>query len=377
MWLRLIKGLGPILEKRLLGYFGSPQEVYNAEKIDLINVDGIGQALAKNIISLRSLDKAYHILEECQEKNIKLLTYDDPLYPTIAKDYNYAPSLLYYRGNIRPNSEGVAIVGSRRCSTYGKEISLNVGAFLAQNNIPVISGMAKGIDSYAHIACVKNGGYTIAFLGNGVDICYPLEHRDLMEAIIGKGAVISEYPPGTKSKPEYFPKRNGLISSWSKKVLVVEASEKSGALITADFAKSQGKEVYVPPHEINSNSGKGSNKLLLEGAKLYLEPSQLLFDKVSIRTPSNSINSPRNPKESISPLKSVSKEVKSIKTTLFTPLEERIIDTLKNKAMTIEEISIKANISQAELIELLSVMELDGKVKAFAGGRYMASAPVT
>lgn len=134
---------------------------------------------------------------------------------------------------------------------------------------------------------------------------------------------------------------------------MVEASERSGALITADFAKSQGKEVYVPPHQINSSSGMGSNKLLLEGAKVYLEPSQLLFGKASIKIPSDSLKSSRDFKENTSSFKWINKEAKPIKATLLTPLEERVVNSLKDKAMTIEEISIKANIPQAELIELL------------------------
>lgn len=362
LWLRTIKGLGPIMEKRLLSRFGCPKSIYDACKDELLTIKGIGEALANSIISCRSLEKAYSILNECEKKNIKLLSYNDPLYPDIAKEFSYAPTLLYYKGIIKENIDGVAIVGSRKCSSYGKEIALSVAKYLAQNNITVISGMAKGIDSYAHISCLKNGGHTIAFLGNGVDICYPIEHRELIEAIAEKGAIISEYPPETKPRAEYFPKRNALISSWSRKILVVEAAEKSGALITANIAIKQGKELYVPPHEINSGSGKGSNKLLLGGANIFLYPSQLLLNnqnlaksKNQIKTKTTNINKANN---------------NTVKRVELSSIEEKILTSLSEATKTVEEIRMDVQINLSDLIEHISIMELEGKICAVAGGRY-------
>lgn len=367
LWLRTIKGLGPIIEKRLLSVFDNPKAIYDASQEELKTVHGIGNSISNTILSNRSLEKAYSILNQCEKYNIKILTYNDYLYSNIAKEYPDAPTLLYYRGNIKKNCEGVAIVGSRRCSEYGKEIAITTAKYLAKNNMPVISGMAKGIDSYAHISCIKNGGYTLAFLGCGVDICYPVEHRELMEAIIENGAVISEYPPGTRPRAEHFPKRNRLISSWSKKVLVVEAAEKSGALITANYAKSQGKDVYVPPHEIFGNTGKGTNKLLLEGAKIYLEPSQLLFES----------DSSNNIKEDIinviPPKVAQTNKILSNNKVDLSPIEEKIISCISNDPKPIEVISIETQLDQIELIGYISEMELEGKVSALAGGRYRAS----
>lgn len=360
VWLRQIKGLGPVIEKRLLNHFITPKLIYEACEEELMTIMGIGNTLAKNIISSRSLDKAYVVIEECKSKNIKLLTYDDPLYPSIAKDYAEAPTLLYYRGNIIDNIEGVAIVGSRRCSDYGKEVAIGAAEYLAKNNIPVISGMAKGIDGYSHTACLRSGGYTIAFLGNGVDVCYPTEHRELMEAIIDNGAVISEYPPGTRARAEFFPKRNGLISSWSRKVLVVEAAERSGALITANLAKAQGKEIYVPPHEIYSTTGKGTNQLISEGANIYLHPSQLIIDNSSRLEVLIKQDSPK---------KKISNERLKIEVALL-PVEEKILSCIIDTSKTIEEIGRAIKMSQIDLIEYISIMELEGKIKAVVGGRY-------
>jgi DNA processing protein len=366
LWLRTIKRLGPIIEKRLLSVFDNPKAIYDASQEELKAVHGIGNSISNTILSNRSLEKAYSILNECEKHNIKILTYNDCLYPSISKEYDDAPTLLYYRGTLKENCEGVAIVGSRRCSEYGKEIAITTAEYLAKNNIPVISGMAKGIDSYAHISCIKNGGYTLAFLGCGVDICYPVEHIELMEAIIENGAVISEYPPGSRPRAEHFPKRNRLISSWSKKVLVVEAAEKSGALITANHTKSQGKEVYVPPHEIFSITGKGTNKLLIEGAKMFVDPSQLLIQSITSNDKENIV-------DSILPKVAQTNKTLSNNKVDLSPIEEKIISCISNDPKPIEIISFETKIDQIELIGYLSEMELEGKVSALAGGRYKAS----
>jgi DNA processing protein len=359
IWLKQIPRCGPILQKRLLDHFGSPNLIYDACKEELMSVHGIGEALAESILSERSLNKAYATLEIMEKKKIQLLTYMDPLYPSMAKEYAEAPILLYYRGSIQENMEGVAIVGSRRCSHYGKQIAIGAAEYLAHHHISVISGMAKGIDGYAHTSCLKNGGYTIACLGNGVDVCYPSEHIELMEAIIENGAVISEYPPQTKSRPSFFPKRNALISSWSKKILVVEAAEKSGALITAQLAKEQGREVLVPPHDIYSSTGEGTNRLLEEGAKIYLHPSQLLFRREPFS------QKPVNKKPTLrKPAKTKEGAV------ILSLFEEKIIAYIRQTPKTVDEIGYALQIDQANLIECISIMELEGKVKS-AAGRYV------
>lgn len=360
VWLRTIKGLGPVIEKRLLSVFDSPKEIYNACEEELKSVYGIGNSTANAIISARSLEKAYSILNDCDKNNIKTLTYNDPRYPNIAKEYDNSPILLYYRGNIKENYEGVAIVGSRRCSDYGKEIAIRAAEFLAKNNITVISGMAKGIDGYAHTSCINNGGYTIGFTGSGVDICYPAEHRELMNGIIDNGAVISEFPPGTRPRAEYFPMRNRLISSWSKKILVAEASQNSGALITANIAKAQGKEIYAPPNQIFSSTGKGTNRLLLEGATIYLQPSQLLIES----------GSPNGTEADIAD--SVASAGKQRKKPAFklSSIEKKIIKCISNTAKPIELISSETEIDQIELLLHLSEMELEGKISALPAGKY-------
>lgn len=346
IWLTQIKGVGPKRQRLLLEKFNTPANIYRASFKELLQCPGIGNSTAKSIIEERSLEKAKSILDSINDLNIKLLTLDDPLYPPKAKDIEEMPILLYYKGNLVENSMGVAIVGSRRCSEYGKNVVHEAATYLAKENIAVISGMAKGIDGYAHTSCIKAGGYTIAILGNGLDICYPPEHIELMEKIIENGAIISEYPPGTKPNPRYFPRRNLIISAWSYKILVIEAGAKSGSLITADFGKQYGREVLAVPDNIYSSGSKGSNKLIYCGAKIYLHKKQLLIDNryrpIEDKVDDKHIAAPNNLDE----------------------LEKNIIEILSNKgSKTLEELSVLMNIDSMELLGKLSLMELEGKLE--------------
>jgi DNA processing protein len=255
--------------------------------------------------------------------------------------------LLYYRGNIRNDNIGVAIVGARKCSEYGKMVTVEAAEFLAENNITVISGMAKGIDGYSHTACLKAGGYTIAILGCGLDISYLKEHDTLMQRIIDQGVVISEYPPGTKPNQSNFPKRNRLISAWCNKLLVVEASENSGALITAAFAMEQKREVLAVPHSIYHEGGKGTNRLIEKGSKIYLNPYQLI-DNTGFQIMNSSLS-----KASFN------------KTLSF--LEETILGKIKDKPMSLNELLIELIEDRQRVIETVSVMEVEGKLLSTGG----------
>ncbi len=344
IWLTQIKGVGPKRQRALLEEFNSPKNIYKATLDELLQCNGIGENTAKTIVEERSLEKAKSILDSVNKLNIKLLTLQNPLYPSKAKSIEDMPVLLYYKGNLIENSMGVAIVGSRRCSEYGKKVVDEAATYLAKENIVVISGMAKGIDGYAHTSCIKSGGYTIAILGNGLDICYPSEHIELMEKIIENGAIISEYPPGVRPNPRHFPKRNLLISAWSYKILVIEAGAKSGALITADFGKQYGREVLAVPDNIYNKESKGSNKLIHNGAKIYLYREQLLIEnryKPQQKVADNSINTLDN----------------------LDGLEKSIIEILLAEgSKSFEELSALVNMDKMELLGRLSLMELEGKV---------------
>lgn len=359
IWMRLLKGIGPIVEKRLLKEFKIPEAIYNASEEQFTNIVGVGPKIAKEIMNNRSLEGPKRILDTAHKNNIKFLTCNDLLYKDIADKWPEMPTFLYYKGNIKEKA-GIAIVGSRRCTNYGKKIAIEAAEYLVKNEIPVISGMAKGIDGYAHTACINAGGYTIAFLGNGLDICYPKEHAKLMESIIENGAVISEYPPGVKARPEYFPRRNYLICSWSEKVLVVEASRESGALITANIAKSQHKKVLAVPSDIYSITGQGTNRLILDGAEIYLNTRQLLLDEYKSLV---------KDEEKIKPnIELIEQKMRNLNI-----IENKIVSCLENEIKTIEEISKSINMRTLKFIEYITILELDGIIKNVPGGRYTKS----
>ena len=342
IWLTKLKGVGPVRQRILLEKFINPKNIYKATIEEILECEGIGLAIAKTIVGEKSLEEAKLILEEANKFNINLLTLNDPLYPQGAKLVDKMPILLYYKGKLINDSMGVAIVGSRRCSEYGKIVVDEAARYLAKEKIVLVSGMAKGIDGYAHTSCIKAGGYTIAVLGNGLDICYPPEHKELMKEIIKNGAIISEYPPGVKPNPKNFPKRNLIITAWSEKILVIEAGEKSGSLITADYGRQLGREVLALPDNIYNRESIGSNKLILEGSKIFLYKEQLL------------IQNRYESKEKVEKL--------PLNPTTMDKFEEAIIGVLKKKSTTIEELSGLLNISQMDLLGRVSMMELEGKL---------------
>ncbi|MGY0372871.1 DNA-processing protein DprA [Clostridium sp. JNZ J1-5] len=350
IWLNELKGIGPVTAKKLLSRLVTPERIYNATKEEIRGLEDIGDKLVEVIIQSKDLNSAKRIIEECKKQNIDIVTYEEKEFPSGIKSYPNMPILLYYKGNLYEDVSGVAIVGSRRCSDYGKQVTVEAAKFLAENKIPVISGMAKGIDSYAHTACIKSGGYTMAFLGCGLDICYPKEHYELMKSIVETGVIISEYAPGVTPSPQNFPKRNRLISACCQKILTVEAGEKSGALITAEYAKEQNKEVFAVPNSIYSKESKGTNKLISEGASIYLNTSQLIIN--------NTMNF-------------VSEKRLKNKSSYITDEERHILTIIKSKAYTIDEIIVLLKVDKSIILDTLFSMELEGKVKC-VGGKYFS-----
>lgn len=245
IWLSKIPGIGIHSRRQLLDYFKKPEAIYETDFSELLKVKNIGERKAQLIMEARSLESSKRILFDCECKGIKIMTLKDDIYPNEVKGIPDMPTHLYYKGNPIKDSMGTAVVGPRRCSFKGKETAVRYASSLAQESIPVISGMAKGIDSYAHTACIKAGGYTVAVLGNGLDICYPSEHKLLMQRIEENGLLVSEYEPGVRPNRNIFPQRNRIIAAWSKEIVVVEAKERSGALITAEYGLHYGRKVTM------------------------------------------------------------------------------------------------------------------------------------
>lgn len=245
IWLSQVPYIGPITANRLLNYFTEPVNIYSAEKADLMNVRGLTIRQIQSILSNKSLETSREIIDSCQKNNISIIRKNDMFYPNQAKVFEDAPIVLYYKGHFQEMEKSIAIVGARRCTQEIKKYAVKITEQYTREGYAIISGMAKGIDSYAHTACLNSGGYTVAVVGNGLDICYPCEHRKLMDRISDKGLLLSEYPPGTKPTRYTFPQRNRIISAWANKVVIIAPGKGSGALITAEYGKKYGKEVDI------------------------------------------------------------------------------------------------------------------------------------
>lgn len=247
IWLECIKGLGPLSWHILLGEFVNPYEIYQNRMLLVPQ----GKVTAHYIQLIKSgaeesMEKAKRILEECKKQGIHIIKYDDPEFAVNIRENLEFPVLFYSKGRIKDNwTHGAGIIGARRCSPEGKECAIRTTIQMVDRNYPVISGLAKGIDSYSHTAAINHGGFTIAVLGFGIDFCYPAEHRKLEETIAEKGLLLSEYPPGTPPDKFRFPKRNRIIAGLSDILYVIDTGKNSGTKTTIQAAERYGKEVYI------------------------------------------------------------------------------------------------------------------------------------
>lgn len=301
IWFSLIKGLGCVRKNKLLQLYGTPEKIYKLNKSELLKIDGIGEETATNIINSKNERLLNYHIQYMKQNNIDIIHICEKSYPQLLKQIYDAPVSLYIRGNKEVlNGKSIGVVGCRNCTDYGKKAAKYFAYNLAkEESINIVSGLAKGVDSYAHwgsvganiecestkncgkkhVSCgridnycgnLKNDcGKTIAVLGNGLDMIYPKENIKLVNEIIRSGgAIISEYPCGTKPDKMNFPARNRIISGISDGIIVIEAKEKSGTLITVDFALEQGRDVFVVPGNINSINSVGTNDLIKQGAKM-------------------------------------------------------------------------------------------------------------
>ena len=279
--LALADGIGPILSRRLIDATGNAEAACDASVKQLRTVEGIGAAKSQQIHESlrRAADEAMREIERAASMGISIICPDDQLYPTLLHSIPDPPSVLYVKGTIEPRDlNALAIVGSRRCSFYGREQAERFGALLAGAGFSVVSGGARGIDSAAHRGAMADAqGRTVAVLGCGVDTVYPPENKALFEQIAQRGAVLSEYPIGTPPVAENFPRRNRIISGMSVGVRVIEADERSGALITARQAcDDHGRPVFALPGRVDNRMAIGPHKLIRDGATLVTGLEEIL-----------------------------------------------------------------------------------------------------
>jgi len=281
------------------------------------------------------------------------VTIEDKDYPEQLKKIKNAPETLYFRGKIKPDEVCFAIVGTRRYSSYGKQVAMEIAGNLSESGLTIVSGLAPGIDTFAHTAVVEQGGRTIAVLGTGLDekSIYPKENIKLARKIVElEGLLISEYPPGTRGTRFSFPQRNRIISGLSKGVLVIEAKQKSGSLITANYAFSQKRKVFAIPGSIYSLNSRGTNFLIKQGAKLVDSANDILEElNLSISVPpatSNAMNGTQTFEENL------------------------VLDTLKEESLHLDKIIEKTKLNPAAIASTLTILELRNKVKNLGGNIY-------
>lgn len=270
-------GVGPATLRGLLDRFGSAANVLAASPVELCEVDGVGITLAKRLRSSEFRDLACRIVELCEEQQIRILLPSSDEYPRLLREIPDPPSVLYVRGELKvTDALGIAIVGTRGASQYGRSQAERLARSLARAGLVIVSGLARGIDAAAHQGALEAEGRTIAVLSNGVSEIYPPQHEELGQRIIRKGALVSEMPPGTKPKKGMFPQRNRLISGLTLGTVVIEAAERSGALITARLAGEQGREVFAVPGLVTAPNSRGCHKLIRDGAALIQDPEDVI-----------------------------------------------------------------------------------------------------
>ena len=278
-WLAAIQGVSAKKKRLLREEYGEGKTVYYIEEIQLRFLDFLEDKDVEAILHARKDKNIEKEWRRMTEKNIRFIPYFSEQYPNRMRQIDDAPYALYVKGRLPEEGRlSAAVVGARKCTPYGEETALEYGECLAQNGIQVISGMARGIDGAGQRGALNGGGTTYGILGCGVDICYPREHIGLYMDIQDNGGLISEQPPGRPPLPVYFPLRNRIISGFSDVVLIIEARERSGSLITADLALEQGKDVYALPGPVTSQLSQGCHRLIRQGAGILISPEDLLAE---------------------------------------------------------------------------------------------------
>ena len=271
-----IPGVGPATLLALKEAFGGLRNAWNASPADLRAI-GLNDNAARTIADSRRTMDPPREMDRIHKAGARVLHIDSPEYPRLLREIPNAPAILYIRGSFRPEDElAVAMVGTRKATAYGADMARRFANDFGKSDVTVVSGLALGIDTISHYGALDAGGRTIAVLGSGIDVIYPARNRKLAEAVVNHGALISEYPLGTRPDARNFPARNRIISGLSRGVIVVEAPRKSGALITSSFAADQGREVYAIPGSARSPSSSGCHHLIREGATLVTTARQVL-----------------------------------------------------------------------------------------------------
>lgn len=350
-WLAMsrISVLGARRIRRLVEAFGSAEKAFTAD-FDALVAAGLPGKVVNTMIAERTAVNPGREVEKLHALGYKALTLHDSTYPKLLKEIFDPPAVLYYKGDINVlEFPSVAVVGSRKATEYGRVTAAKLSGDLAALGVTVVSGMARGIDTAAHQGVLRSAGRTAAVLGCGLDVCYPPENRKLRDEILHEGVLLSEFPPGTQPKPPHFPMRNRVISGLSLAVVVVEAAERSGALITADCALEQGREVFAVPGSIHSPTSRGCHRMLKEGAAVAENVGDIssvlgLF----------SLESGKNEQQR-----------------KLSPVQKNVLTVMEYEPIHFDQVMDKCGLSAGELAGILLELELSGAVKKITGNFYL------
>ncbi len=374
LYLSRVKGMESGRRRILLDMLGTPEEIYKAGEAVLRSIPLLEDFHIGQLLDYRNTDYEKE-LESFTKKGIGFVTVDEKEYPGRLRDIPDAPPFLFFKGELPGDNEpAVAMVGSRKCSIYGREMCLKFSESLAAAGIEIISGMAAGVDGFAHRGAIKAGGKTYAVLGCGVDVCYPAMNRDIFDTLSGKqdrirtdktesggdnvksyGGIISEYYPGDKALPYNFPQRNRIISGLCDILLVVEAGKKSGTFITVDHALEQGREIFAIPGRIGDTVSDGCNSLIKNGAMMATEPDDIIEEL----------------KNHYEMLLTVEKKKKKTVKEKLSGEEKEVYDRLEPVPIGINEISGLTGVGFDRLSMILISLELKGLIKEVGKNLYI------
>lgn len=352
--LKSVPGIGDLTFKILIDHFGSPEAVFGTSKKKLFEVDGISYNLAEKISVQKTPRQAEIELALVKKKKYGIVTLNDPDYPPLLLQIPDPPPFLYVFGSLAGSVNSIAVVGSRNASNYGISNTKRLCSALATHNITIISGMARGIDTSAHIGAIEGGGKTIAVLGSGLERIYPRENRNLFFRIADNGAVVSEFPLFTEPMAYNFPRRNRIISGMALGTVVVEAAKRSGSLITARLAAEQNRDVFAVPGNISSNMSRGTHYLIKQGAKLVERAEDILEEFVNIIETEGPDDNTVQDKSAGIPL-DLSSEEKSI------------FKALSPYPLHIDDLAGKVSMATGKLLSVLLQLELKEIVQQSSG----------
>lgn len=359
-WLALgrIRGVGGVSFKKITARFADPAAVFRASAAELAEIEGLHRELIHSIANFNDWAEIDKEIQRARAAGIKMIPFSDAAYPASLRAIADPPPLLYVKGELHDNdSRAIAIVGSRSASDYGRRIARDLARGLASFGFTVVSGMARGIDGMAHESALQAGGRTLAVLGSGVDRAYPPEHEMLYRRISENGAVISELPMGARPVAFNFPARNRLISGLSLGVVVVEATEKSGSLITASLAAEQGREVFAVPGEAGASRSRGSHRLIRQGAKL-VETVEDIIEEIAPQL------SRRNGDAAPASARSLPEN--------SGPAARQIFALLKETSLQVDQVIEQSGLPAPQVLQVLLDLELQGFVCQTPGKIYRA-----